>query len=212
MDLCMQDQRHKQEMNSKPMSFATKDASTQATNDLPNVISSNERGIIELSNTEIDPKISSETRSMIGLGQKDKDNQPRDVYVTIETQNRAIKTTAKKGKIVKIIEREYELDRDSFEVSELIQHIPSRITNLAHPIEKYLKFVSASEDINQFDTQHFSPLNVEIFDEHVSELERRKITTRIMKGLEFPVFRHHYQSSQKMVPTSMKKSTKSFNN
>lgn len=94
---------------------------------------------------------------------------------------RIIKELASTKKVIKVIERQYELDKDSFEVSELLQHVPSRVMSLSSPVEKKLKRVDVSDDPRNFDTVLYSPENVGIVDEHLVEFERRKVYERIIE-------------------------------
>lgn len=122
-------------------------------------------------------------------------NQKRHVapskYGIVTKQDRVIKEVSSHAKVIKVVERQYELDKDSFEISELMVHVPSRLFNLQRPIEKELKYVNATTDISQFDTEHFSPQNVEIVDEHIAEIERRRVYEKVLHGVEIPVIKAH---------------------
>ena len=109
--------------------------------------------------------------------------------LVVVRQDRIIKVPSDKKKIVKMVERQYELDKDSFELSELIHHCPSRVLSLASPLEKKLKRVEANDDLASFDTVHYTPQNIEIVDEHISELERRKIIERILPNVQIPMLK-----------------------
>lgn len=177
MDLCLQNR--KQEQQRRP-SITTKDVSTQASEYIaPKQTPTPFKPPTVQPQTQSAPRIHKEP----------------DSYVTIEKVDRQIKTVSRKAKVVKMIERAYELDKDSYEMSELLNNVPSRVYSLPTPIEKELKFVNINEDINAFDVEHFSPQNVEIVDEHMVELERRKISTRVLKDVEIPVIRKIHKLS-----------------
>ena len=104
-----------------------------------------------------------------------------DYKVQDNKKSKIIKEVSSTKKIVRVIERQYELDKDSFEISELIQHVPSRVMSLSSPVEKKLRRVDVTQDPMKFNTTLYSPENVGIVDEHLVEFERRKVIERIIE-------------------------------
>lgn len=117
--------------------------------------------------------------------------RPPASFVAIAKPPRTVKEVSRTPKTVRVVERVYELDRDSFEVSELVNHIPSRVSSLSEPLVKIARKVNHSEDLALFDRELYTPLDCELVDEHIAELEKRNIYTRTLRDVQIPVVYNH---------------------
>ncbi len=111
-----------------------------------------------------------------------------ETVATIVKQDRYGRSVDRKKRMVKVVERNYEMDRQSFEVAELINHVPSRVYSLHSPIEKQL--VSLEDDsIYRFDMDRFSATNKVVIEEKLVEYEKRAVHQFKFEGIEIPVIR-----------------------
>ena len=111
-----------------------------------------------------------------------------ETVATIVKQDRYGRSVDRKKRMVKVVERNYELDRQSFEVAELINHVPSRVYSLHSPIEKQLASLE-DESIYRFDTDRFSATNKVVVEERVVEYEKRAVHQFKFEGVEIPVIK-----------------------
>ena len=117
-----------------------------------------------------------------------------EIISMVVKQDRVGRVVDKKKRIVKVVERNYEIDKNSFEVSELVNHIPSRVYSLHVPIEKTLAEVE-DESVYKFDTDLFHPSNKIIIDERMVEYEKRSIHQLRFDGIEFPILKKKIHST-----------------
>lgn len=122
------------------------------------------------------------------LPQKKPVQSETELKVLISKQSRVIKEPASHPRKVKLVERHYELDKDSFELSELIHHVPSRVFSLPNTIEKRAIEVTVSDDLNAINRDIFTAARGEIVDEHSVDLEKRKMVERVIDNIDVPVF------------------------
>lgn len=111
-----------------------------------------------------------------------------DYKVVIAKQSRVIKEPASQKRVVKIVNRHYELDTDSFEVSELIQHVPSRVFSLESPVVKQTVDVHEDDDLLAIDRSKYTAVRGELVDQDEMEVEKRKMIERVVDDFEVPVF------------------------
>lgn len=117
--------------------------------------------------------------------------KPPSSFVAVGHPPRTVKEVSRTPKTVRVVERTYELDRDSFEISEIVNHVPSRVSSLSAPVVKIARKIQKDEDLQLFDRELYTPLDCELVDEHVAELEKRNVYTRTLKDVQIPVLYNH---------------------
>lgn len=111
-----------------------------------------------------------------------------DYKVIIAKQSRVMKEPSSHKRIVKVVNRHYELDTDSFEISELIQHVPSRVISLESPVVKQSIDIEADDNLPAIDRSKYTAARGELVDINECEVEKRKMIERIVDDFEVPVF------------------------